>query len=53
MYCLSLLTFNERSLRRILEHWNCISDKIHEEGVVETLNAILATTKKAFAKQVR
>ncbi|XP_046630867.1 condensin complex subunit 1-like isoform X2 [Daphnia pulicaria] len=51
MYCLSLLTFNERSLRRILEHWNCISDKIHEEGVVETLNAILATTKKAFAKQ--
>lgn len=51
IFCLSLLTFNERSLRRVLEHWNCISDKIHEEGVIDTLNSILAATKKAFAKQ--
>ena len=51
IFCMSLLTFNERSLRRILEHWNCISDKIHEESVLETLNAILATAKK-LAKQV-
>jgi condensin complex subunit 1 len=52
VFCLSLLTFNERSLRRILEHWNCISDKIHEQAVAETLNTILANTKK-MAKQVR
>ncbi|XP_057379225.1 condensin complex subunit 1-like [Daphnia carinata] len=51
IFCLSLLTFNERSLRRVLEHWNCIADKIHEEGVIDSLNSILAATKKAFAKQ--
>lgn len=51
-YCLSLLTFSERSLRRILENWNCISDKIHEPAVIETLNSILTAAKK-LPKQVR
>lgn len=46
VFCLSLLTFNERSLRRILENWNCISDKIHEEAVHDALSNILASSKK-------
>ena len=50
-YCLSLLTFNERSLRRILEHWNCVSDKLHEPAVGDTLNSILNNAKK-LAKPV-
>lgn len=52
VFCLSLLTFNERSLRRILECWNCVSDKIHEEAVKDALTSILANAKK-LAKQVR
>ncbi len=51
MFCLSLLSFNERSLRRVIEHWSCISDKLHETVVSETLTTILANTKK-MAKQV-
>lgn len=51
MFCLSLLSFNERSLRRILENWNCISDKIHEETIADALQGILSNAKK-MAKQV-
>lgn len=51
-YCLSLLNFNEKSLRRILEHWNCFSDKIHETDVASTITNILAQAKK-LAKLVR
>jgi len=51
VFCLSLLTFNERSLRRILEHWNCIADKIHELPVSEAIINILSNAKK-LAKQV-
>lgn len=53
MFCLSLLTFNERSLRRILEHWNCISDKLHQPAINETLTGILANTKKLAKQEVR
>ncbi len=53
IFCLSLLTFNERSLRRLLEHWNCLSDKIHNPAVGDTLNSILAGAKKLAKPEVR
>ncbi|KAK8740316.1 hypothetical protein OTU49_002846, partial [Cherax quadricarinatus] len=45
-YCLSLLQFNERSIRKLSENFNCYSDKMHEPEVYDFFLGILANAQK-------
>lgn len=45
-YCLSLLQFNAKSIRRLIEGLPLLKDKIHNKQVLKALNSIINTTKK-------
>ncbi|XP_071542942.1 condensin complex subunit 1-like [Panulirus ornatus] len=45
-YCLSLLQFNERCVRKLSENFACYADKLHEPEVYEFFLGILASAQK-------
>ncbi|KAG7205865.1 hypothetical protein KM043_007797 [Ampulex compressa] len=45
-YCLSLLQFNGKSIRRLIESLPLLKDKIHHEQVLKALQSIIDQTKK-------
>jgi len=48
-YCLSLLPYNEKSVRKLIENIKCFSDKLSEEDVYASFIQIINKSKK-FAK---
>ncbi|XP_066603695.1 condensin complex subunit 1 [Prorops nasuta] len=45
-YCLSLLQFNSKSIRRLIESLPLLKEKIHNRQVLKALNNIIEQTKK-------
>ncbi|KAK7066921.1 Ncapd2p [Halocaridina rubra] len=45
-FCLSLLQFNEKAIRKLTENFSCYSDKLHEPQVFEFFLGILANARK-------
>lgn len=45
-YCLSLFSYNERSLRKLMENIDCYKDKLHCRGVMECFNTLISNTSK-------
>ncbi|XP_042208169.1 condensin complex subunit 1-like [Homarus americanus] len=45
-YCLSLLQFSEKSVRKLGENFTCYADKLHESEVYEFFLSILANAQK-------
>lgn len=45
-FCLSLLQYSERSLRRLLENFQCYFDKLNTEKVYEAFESIIAQALK-------
>ena len=43
-FCLSLLTLNEKSLRKLLENFPCYADKLAEEQVLCTAGLVPMVT---------
>jgi len=48
-FCLSLLSYNERSIRKLQENFSCFGDKLSEEFVFSCFVTIVAGARK-FAK---
>lgn len=45
-YCLSLFTYNERSLKKLIENMDCYKDKLHCSEVMESFNLIMNNASK-------
>ncbi|XP_052741193.1 condensin complex subunit 1 [Bicyclus anynana] len=52
-YCLSLFTYNERSLRKLIENLDCYKDKLHCAGVMESFTTIMNNTSKMARTEVK
>ncbi|XP_014671209.1 PREDICTED: condensin complex subunit 1-like [Priapulus caudatus] len=48
-YCLSLLSYGERSIRKLLENFSCFADKLADDDVYACLSSIVDATRK-YAK---
>ncbi|KAJ8722132.1 hypothetical protein PYW08_004534 [Mythimna loreyi] len=52
-YCLSLFTYNERSLRKLIENLDCYKDKLHCNGVMDCFNTIMNNTSKMAKNEIK
>jgi condensin complex subunit 1 len=52
-FCLSLLQYSERSLRRLSENLPCYADKLHSPKVYETFCSILAGISKTSKPELK
>nr|XP_049694078.1 condensin complex subunit 1 [Helicoverpa armigera] len=52
-YCLSLFTYNERSLRKLIENLDCYKDKLHCSGVMESFNTLMNNTSKMARNEIK
>lgn len=48
-FCLSMLSYNERGIRKLQENFTCFHDKLAEEDVYQSFLTIVGKSKK-FAK---
>ncbi|XP_068633143.1 condensin complex subunit 1 [Battus philenor] len=52
-YCLSLFTYNERSLRKLIENMDCYKDKLHCSGVMESFTTLMNNTSKLAKNEIK
>ncbi|ROT63466.1 hypothetical protein C7M84_018678 [Penaeus vannamei] len=52
-YCLSLFTYNEKSIRKLTENFSCYADKLYEPEVYEFFLGILASARKLVKPEVK
>ncbi|XP_069703056.1 condensin complex subunit 1 [Periplaneta americana] len=52
-YCLSLLQYSDRSLRRLSENLSCYADKLHSPKVYEIFNSILTSISKTTKPELK
>ncbi|XP_075978130.1 CAP-D2 condensin subunit [Anticarsia gemmatalis] len=52
-YCLSLFTYNERSLRKLIENMDCYKDKLHCNGVMESFTTLMNNTSKMAKAEIK
>ncbi|KAG6452841.1 hypothetical protein O3G_MSEX007806 [Manduca sexta] len=52
-YCLSLFTYNERSLRKLIENLDCYKDKLHSQGVMNSFNTLMSNTSKMAKNEIK
>lgn len=52
-YCLSLFSYNERSLRKLIENLDCYKDKLHCAGVMDCFTAIINNTNKMARNEIK
>ncbi|XP_065304685.1 condensin complex subunit 1-like isoform X2 [Dermacentor albipictus] len=46
-YCLSLIPFGERGIKKLHENMVCFADKMHVDAVYESITGIISNAKKA------
>ncbi|XP_048478584.1 condensin complex subunit 1 [Plutella xylostella] len=52
-YCLSLFSYNERSLKKLMENMDCYKDKLHCKGVIECFNTLMSNTNKMAKNEIK
>ncbi|KOB65544.1 Condensin complex subunit 1, partial [Operophtera brumata] len=52
-YCLSLFTYNERSLRKLIENLDCFKDKLHCNGVMECFTTLMNNASKMAKNEIK
>ncbi|CAK1551134.1 unnamed protein product [Leptosia nina] len=52
-YCLSLFSYNERSLRKLIENLDCYKDKLHCSGVMESFYTLMNNTSKMAKAEIK
>ncbi|XP_060803530.1 condensin complex subunit 1 isoform X2 [Amyelois transitella] len=52
-YCLSLFSYNERSLRKLIENLDCYKDKLHCSGVMESFTTLMNNTSKLAKNEIK
>ncbi|XP_041979306.1 condensin complex subunit 1 [Aricia agestis] len=52
-YCLSLFTYNERSLRKLIENLDAYKDKLHCKGVMDCFSTLMHNTSKMARNEIK
>lgn len=52
-FCLSLLSYSEKSIRRLQENFTCFADKLSDEQVYQSFMAIIAKVRKFCKPEVK
>ncbi|XP_061383844.1 condensin complex subunit 1 [Danaus plexippus] len=52
-YCLSLFTYNERSLRKLIENLDNYKDKLHCKAVMECFTILMNNTSKMAKNEIK
>ncbi|XP_038209881.1 condensin complex subunit 1-like [Zerene cesonia] len=52
-YCLSLFTYNERSLKKLIENLDCYKDKLHCKGVMDSFTTLMNNTSKMAKNEIK
>ncbi|KAL0838771.1 hypothetical protein ABMA28_016820 [Loxostege sticticalis] len=52
-FCLSLFSYNERSLRKLIENLDCYKDKLHCSGVMESFTTLMNNTSKMAKNEIK
>ncbi|KAM3965310.1 LOW QUALITY PROTEIN: CAP-D2 condensin subunit [Aphomia sociella] len=52
-YCLSLFSYNERSLRKLIENLDCYKDKLYCKGVMECFSTLMNNTSKMARTEIK
>ncbi|CAH0398311.1 unnamed protein product [Chilo suppressalis] len=52
-YCLSLFSYNERSLKKLIENLDCYKDKLHCAGVMESFTTLMNNTSKMAKNEIK
>merc|ERR1712110_506851 len=52
-FCLSIFNYNDRAAKRLIENFNCFSDKLHEDSLYEAVLAILTQCKKLTKQETK
>ncbi|XP_047488430.1 condensin complex subunit 1-like isoform X2 [Penaeus chinensis] len=52
-YCLSLFSYNEKSIRKLSENFSCYADKLFEPEVYEFFLGILASARKLVKPEMK
>ncbi|CAK1580335.1 unnamed protein product [Parnassius mnemosyne] len=52
-FCLSLFTYNERSLKKLIENLDCFKDKLHCSGVMESFTVLMNNTSKMARNEIK
>ncbi|KAG7308584.1 hypothetical protein JYU34_005802 [Plutella xylostella] len=52
-FCLSLFSYNERSLKKLMENMDCYKDKLHCKGVIECFNTLMSNTNKMAKNEIK
>lgn len=52
-YCLSLFTYNERSLRKLIDSMDCYKDQLHCAGVMESFTTLMNNTAKMAKPEIK
>lgn len=45
-FCLSIFSYSEKAIKKLIENFECFSDKLHEDSVHEAFNTIMTQAKK-------
>ncbi|XP_050680062.1 condensin complex subunit 1 [Leptidea sinapis] len=52
-YCLSLFTYNERSLKKLIENIDCYKDKLHCKGVMDCFSTLMNNASKNAKNEIK
>ncbi|CAG5045986.1 unnamed protein product [Parnassius apollo] len=52
-FCLSLFTYNERSLKKLIENLDCYKDKLHCSSVMESFTTLMNNTSKMAKNEIK
>ena len=52
-YCLSMLSYSEKSIRKLQENFTCFHDKLHEHEVYNCFVLIINNAKKFSKPEAR
>ncbi|CAF4904025.1 unnamed protein product [Pieris macdunnoughi] len=52
-FCLSLFTYNERALKKLIENLDCYRDKLHCDGVMDSFNTLMNNASKMAKNEIK
>ena len=44
-FCLSIFTYSDKAVKKLIENFECFSDKLHEDTVYEAFNTIMTMVR--------
>ena len=51
-FCLSNFTYSDKAVKKLIENFECFSDKLHEDSVYEAFNTIMTMVSLVFPSYI-